>query len=81
MPFKRRRTASIERAYAQGLDTYELLGTDDDYKLAWTEAVRDRVRFQAFPPSPAGWLSHMTWTRGRAAAKRVVEAARRRRAG
>jgi CelD/BcsL family acetyltransferase involved in cellulose biosynthesis len=69
--------ASIERAYAEGLASYELLGTADSYKLAWTRAVHERVRFQAFSPSPAGQISRLAWTRGRALAKRVLAAAGR----
>jgi CelD/BcsL family acetyltransferase involved in cellulose biosynthesis len=64
--------ASIERAYSRGLASYELLGGEDHYKLAWTSTVRERIRFQAFSPSPAGRLSRIAWTRGRAAAKRVL---------
>ena len=71
--------ASIERAYANGLGSYELLGAEDDYKLAWTATSRERVRFQAFAPSPAGRLSHLAWTRGRALAKRALAAASDRR--
>lgn len=71
--------ASIERAYAQGLASYELLGAEDEYKLAWTSSVRERLRFQAFAPSPAGRVSHLAWTRGRELAKRAQEAARRER--
>jgi CelD/BcsL family acetyltransferase involved in cellulose biosynthesis len=72
---------SIERAYSRGLRSYELLGADDDYKRVWTGTVRDRVRFQAFAPSPAGRVSHLAWTRGRAIAKRALAQAERRRGG
>jgi CelD/BcsL family acetyltransferase involved in cellulose biosynthesis len=72
---------SIERAYSRGLRSYELLGADDEYKRAWTAEVRERVRFQAFPPSPAGRVSHLAWTRGRAIAKRALAQAERRRGG
>jgi CelD/BcsL family acetyltransferase involved in cellulose biosynthesis len=71
--------ASIERAYAQGLRSYELLGAEDEYKLAWTSSVRERLRFQAFSPTPAGRVSHLAWTRGRELAKRAQEAVRRER--
>ena len=69
--------ASIERAYAEGLRSYELLGKEDAYKLAWADSVRERVRFQAFSKSATGRVSHLAWTRGRALAKRAQEAARR----
>jgi CelD/BcsL family acetyltransferase involved in cellulose biosynthesis len=71
--------ASIERAYASGLTSYELLGAEDDYKLGWTGTTRERVRFQAFAPSPAGRLSHLAWTRGRVLAKRAIAGVDRRR--
>jgi CelD/BcsL family acetyltransferase involved in cellulose biosynthesis len=71
--------ASIERAFSLGLSSYELLGAEDEYKLAWTSEARERLRFQAFPPTPAGRVSHLAWTRGRAVAKRAqAEVARRR---
>jgi CelD/BcsL family acetyltransferase involved in cellulose biosynthesis len=68
---------SIERAYEEGLRSYELLGKEDAYKLAWTSSVRERVRFQAFSGSPAGRVSHLAWTRGRDLAKRAQEARHR----
>ena len=67
---------SIERAFSRGLRSYELLGSDEPYKLVWTGSTHDRLRFQAFSPSPAGRVSHLAWTRGRSLAKRA--AARRR---
>ena len=70
---------SIERAYSLGLGSYELLGADDEYKRVWTSSVRERLRFQAFAPSPAGWLSRLAWTHGRTVAKRALAEAERRR--
>jgi CelD/BcsL family acetyltransferase involved in cellulose biosynthesis len=70
---------SIERAYARGLESYELLGAEDDYKLQWTGAARERVRFQAFALSPAGRVSHLAWTHGRRLAKRALAGVPRRR--
>lgn len=71
--------ASIERAFSLGLSSYELLGSEDDYKLAWTSTARERVRFQAFPRSAAGRASHLAWTRGRDLAKRAQAEVERRR--
>jgi CelD/BcsL family acetyltransferase involved in cellulose biosynthesis len=65
---------SIQRAFENGLDSYELLGAADDYKLQWTETVRERVRIQAFSGSPAGRASHLAWTHGRTAARRARSA-------
>ncbi len=72
--------ASIARAYERGLASFELLGAEDEYKRAWTSSSRERVRFQAFAPSPVGRVSHLAWTRGRSVAKRVVGRVRARRA-
>jgi CelD/BcsL family acetyltransferase involved in cellulose biosynthesis len=65
---------SIERAFATGASSYELLGQADAYKLRWTDATRERVRVQAFSRSPAGRLSHLAWRWGRPAAKRLLAA-------
>lgn len=67
----------LERAFADGLETYELLGDADPYKLRWTDRVRPRIRVQAFPASPAGHLSLIWWRQGRPLAKAMVLAARR----
>jgi CelD/BcsL family acetyltransferase involved in cellulose biosynthesis len=45
---------TLAGAFARGLDSYELLGTDDDYKLSWTDRTRERVRIEAFPRGPRG---------------------------
>jgi CelD/BcsL family acetyltransferase involved in cellulose biosynthesis len=56
---------SLRRAFADGLNTYEFLGTDDPYKLNWTDATRDRVRLQTFSRSPTGRVQHTAWRFGR----------------
>jgi CelD/BcsL family acetyltransferase involved in cellulose biosynthesis len=61
----------IERAFALGLDSYELLGQADDYKRSWTSLARERVRFQAFPRGAAGTAEYMAWRYGRPLAKRL----------
>lgn len=70
----------IERAFDRGLDSYELLGQADDYKLSWTSLTRERVRFQAFPRSAAGVAEHLAWRYGRPLAKRAQAAVAERRA-
>jgi CelD/BcsL family acetyltransferase involved in cellulose biosynthesis len=69
----------IERAFELGLSSYELLGQDDDYKRSWTSLTRERVRFQAFPRSPAGRVEHLAWRYGRPLAKRLRAVAAERR--
>jgi CelD/BcsL family acetyltransferase involved in cellulose biosynthesis len=61
----------IERAFELGLSSYELLGQADDYKLSWTSRTRERVRFQAFPRSPAGGAEYLAWRYGRPLVKRL----------
>ena len=61
----------IERAFALGLESYELLGQADEYKRSWTSLTRERVRFQAFPRRPAGVLEYAAWRYGRPLTKRV----------
>jgi CelD/BcsL family acetyltransferase involved in cellulose biosynthesis len=46
--------AAIERAFELGSSRYDFLGSDDAYKLDWTDAVRERVRLQAFGRTPYG---------------------------
>jgi CelD/BcsL family acetyltransferase involved in cellulose biosynthesis len=47
---------TIARAYANGRESYELLGDADDYKLQLTSAVRERDHLQAFGRRPGGWV-------------------------
>jgi CelD/BcsL family acetyltransferase involved in cellulose biosynthesis len=67
----------LERAFELGFDSYELLGQEDDYKRSWTSTVRERVRVQAFPPSPLGVAEYAAWRHGRPLAKRLQAAAQR----
>ena len=71
----------IERAFERGLASYELLGQDDDYKRSWTGLTRERVRFQAFPRSPAGMAERLAWSYGRPLVKRLRERAAARASG
>jgi CelD/BcsL family acetyltransferase involved in cellulose biosynthesis len=51
----------IEQAFTTGLDRIELLGGDEGYKLAWTDAAHERVLLQSFGRSPvrsAQWAAH-----------------------
>jgi len=72
--------ASLARAFAsERIASYEFLGDADDYKLIWSDAVRERVRVQAFRHSPAGLAELLAWSYGRRAAKRVAGAIGRKR--
>jgi CelD/BcsL family acetyltransferase involved in cellulose biosynthesis len=62
--------ASLQRAFEDGdIQSYEFVGTDDAYKLSWTEDTRERVRLQLFPRTPVGSLERLAWTRARPVAK------------
>jgi CelD/BcsL family acetyltransferase involved in cellulose biosynthesis len=62
---------SLRRASANGLTSYEFLGTDDPYKLQWTSAIRERVRLQIFSRSLAGRGQDAAWRYGRPLVKRA----------
>lgn len=62
----------IERAFELGLSSYELLGQADDYKRSWTSHTRERLRFQAFPGTPAGFAEYAAWRYGRPLVKRIA---------
>jgi CelD/BcsL family acetyltransferase involved in cellulose biosynthesis len=44
----------LERAFADGLSSYEFLGNADPWKLDWTEHIRERTAFQAFANTVPG---------------------------
>jgi CelD/BcsL family acetyltransferase involved in cellulose biosynthesis len=68
-------SATLDHAYAAGLETYEFLGAAEPWKLEWTKTVRERVLIEAFAPSVAGLfvgVGRTLFLRGRSAAKRFV---------
>jgi CelD/BcsL family acetyltransferase involved in cellulose biosynthesis len=69
--------ASLERAFAIGLQRFEFMGTADAYKLRFANDAYDRVLFQAFSRKPAGRVSHAAFAYGRPVAKRVLAEAQR----
>ena len=68
----------IRRAFDVGLESYELLGGAESYKLAWTNETRARYRALAFRRSPVGLTMWLAYRYGRPAAKRVIRAFRER---
>lgn len=62
----------IQRAFAEGLEAYEFLGSDEPWKLEWTDTVRERTVLQAFAPSPSGRVDWAAYAFGRPLAKRVL---------
>jgi CelD/BcsL family acetyltransferase involved in cellulose biosynthesis len=69
--------ASLQRAFAIGLERFEFMGTADAYKLRFSNESYDRVLFQAFSRKPAGRALHTTFAYGRPLAKRVLAEAQR----
>ncbi len=67
---------TIEWAYAQGLRGFDFVGSDDPYKLQWTDVVRERSILRAFAPTPAGAAAWATWAHARPLATRALAAAR-----
>jgi CelD/BcsL family acetyltransferase involved in cellulose biosynthesis len=61
----------IEQAFAIGLDRIELLGGDEAYKLAWADAVHERVLLQSFGRSPVRSMQWAAHAYGRPLALRV----------
>jgi CelD/BcsL family acetyltransferase involved in cellulose biosynthesis len=66
----------VDRAAAAGLERFEFLGDAEPWKLEWTRDCRERVRVQAFAPTPigtAGRLAHTGYRRyARPLAKRAL---------
>jgi len=64
---------SLRRAFENGLDSYEFLGSDDPYKMQWTSTTRERARLQVFSRSLAGRMQDAAWRYGRPLVKRAQE--------
>jgi CelD/BcsL family acetyltransferase involved in cellulose biosynthesis len=75
-PGKLLRHAMIARAFREGLRAYELLGTDEPWKLRWTRSTRPRELVQAFAPSPMGRLDWTLHALARPLVKRVRDLVR-----
>ena len=61
----------LSYAFANRLRTFEFLGFPEPFKLEWTNLLRNRQRFQAFAPTPAGIADWAAWAYGRPLAKRA----------
>jgi CelD/BcsL family acetyltransferase involved in cellulose biosynthesis len=48
--------ASLERAFSQGLTRFDFGGSEEIFKLVWTNGHRELVHYQGFAPSPLGLL-------------------------
>ena len=65
----------IERAFREGLTSYEFLGQSDAWKLRWTQSTRERVALRAFSPSVCGQVNWVSVTQVRPFAKRLLRRA------
>ena len=74
------RREMLARAFDEGLDSYEFLGTNEPWKLDWTGAARPRVLLQFFSPSLAGRTRWAAFAYGRPMARRLLRRDRRNRA-
>jgi CelD/BcsL family acetyltransferase involved in cellulose biosynthesis len=54
----------LRHCFEQGVTSLELLGTEDAFKLSWTERSSERARLHAFDRSVAG-LAHWSLVTGR----------------
>jgi CelD/BcsL family acetyltransferase involved in cellulose biosynthesis len=69
------RQRMIERAFGQGLETYEFLGDATDWKLEWVDSTRERVALEAFRRTPAGTVGWAAWAYARPAFRRLLRRA------
>jgi CelD/BcsL family acetyltransferase involved in cellulose biosynthesis len=67
----------IRRAYALGLDQYEFLGSDQPWKLEWTDVCHDRALVRAYPPNASGIAAWMARSYAAPLAKKARELGRR----
>ena len=63
--------AVVQRAFADGLRSYEFLGEQEAFKLEWARDARERVLVQAFPRSASGLAGWLAFAYGRPLAKRL----------
>jgi CelD/BcsL family acetyltransferase involved in cellulose biosynthesis len=64
--------ATLQRAFADGLDRYEFLGDSADYKRRWATCASNRLLFQAFAPTLPGRLYRGAFVYGRPLAKKLL---------
>jgi CelD/BcsL family acetyltransferase involved in cellulose biosynthesis len=68
--------AMVARAIALGMESYELLGTDEPWKYRWGVSVRERVALRCFAHSPSGFVAWSSEMYGRRLARRLPLARR-----
>jgi len=68
---------SIEKAFRDGLRSFEFLGTDEAWKVEWTQQVRERQRIDVFAAGFPGRAHRSAYARMRPLAKTMLEQAPR----
>lgn len=76
-PGKQIARLAIRRLHEEGLETLELLGDEEPWKLEFTDVVRSRRLLQVFAPTPAGVVEWTAYRHGRPLAKRALRLLRR----
>ena len=71
------RSHVMESLIAEGVTSFDLLGSAESYKLHWTDRVVPHVRMRAFPPTLPGRAAHLYRQRLRPLAGRALNRARR----
>ena len=71
------REEMLRRAFSEGLESYEFLGDQVDWKREWTEATHELIALEAFPPTVAGRASWLAWAYARPAFNRARGLVRR----
>ncbi|MBI3129412.1 MAG: GNAT family N-acetyltransferase [Candidatus Tectomicrobia bacterium] len=49
---------TLRNALAEGIEEYDMLGTDDEWKLKWTNKLRPHTWLFVYPRTPRGVLLH-----------------------
>ena len=69
------RSAMLERAFSGPIDRYEFLGsivgTNNRWKLDWTDRYHERMRLQAFPPTLTSSIKWLGFRYGPDASQKV----------
>jgi CelD/BcsL family acetyltransferase involved in cellulose biosynthesis len=66
------RREMISRAFTEGLQRYEFLGSAYEWKRRWADDAHELVSLEAFAPSPAGYLEWAARARIRPLARRLL---------
>jgi CelD/BcsL family acetyltransferase involved in cellulose biosynthesis len=61
----------IKMAFDGGLSSYEFLGTDEPYKMFWTDTTREQVRVRSFRRTVSGDLAALARHHARPLARRL----------